>query len=244
LISEMLYSPVSNPVAFDGGLECQLRYGRFFCDLPDEALRAFENVARTGFYPEGTLLFIEGQTPRGVFVLCSGRAKLTISASNGKTLMRIAEPGEILGLSATISGCEYEGSAGMLEGGQVSFIRREDFLRFVREHGEAGLRAAQHLSRDYLAVYDQVRSLALSDSTGEKLARLLLGWCARQGRETEQGIHLRMLLTHGEIAQMIGASRETVTRQLSELRSRRIIQLKGSSLFICDKAALESLVSP
>ncbi|HWQ33586.1 MAG TPA: Crp/Fnr family transcriptional regulator [Blastocatellia bacterium] len=243
MIIERTHTLTSTPGPFTGCSECHLRYGRFFCDLPEGTLRAFDDIVRASFYPQGTLLFIEGQAPRGVFILCGGRAKLTISSSNGKTLMRIAEPGETLGLSATISNAPYEGSAEMLEAGQVNFVRRDDFLRFLREHGEAGLRAAQHLSRDYYAVYDQVRSLALSDSVGEKLARLLLGWCARNGRETDQGIHLRMLLTHGEIAQMIGASRETVTRLFGELKNRQIIQCKGSSMFICDKAALESLVS-
>lgn len=239
-----IYTLTRTPGTYSGCAECHLRYGRFFCDLPDDVLEAFDEIVRPSFFPQGTLLFIEGQAPRGVFILCSGRAKLTISSSNGKALMRIAEPGEALGLSATITSAPYEGSVEMLEAGQVNYIRREDFLRFVRQHGEAGLRVAQHLSRDYFAVYDQVRSLALSDSVCEKLARLLLGWCERNGRTTEQGIHLRMLLTHGEIAQMIGASRETVTRLLGELRHRHIIQFKGSSLFICDKAALENLVNP
>jgi CRP/FNR family transcriptional regulator len=223
---------------------CELQLGHSFCKMSGEALQDFEAIVQTAFYPQGSLLFIEGLLSRGIFILCSGRAKLTISSSNGKTLMRVAEQGEVLGLGATISDRPYEVTAEMLDGGRVNFVKRDNFLNFLKGHGEACLRVAQHISRDYYAVYDQVRSLALSDSVAEKLAKLLLGWCERDGRETEQGVQLKLSLTHTEIAQIIGVSRETVTRLFGELRNKQVIQLRGSSLFICDKAALESFVNP
>lgn len=216
----------------------------FLCDLSEGSLRDFDAISLTGIYPRGSKLFAEGQHPKGVFILCSGRAKLSIGSSNGRSLMRIAEQGEILGLSATLSGHPYEGSAEMLDAGQVNFIRRDRFLILLSNQAEASLRVAQHLSNDYIAVHEQVRALALSDSVAEKLAKLLLGWLKKTGRQTEHGIHLKLSLTHGEIAQMIGASRETVTRLLGELRNRGIIQLKGSNLVIKNKTALESMICP
>jgi CRP-like cAMP-binding protein len=103
---------------------------------------------------------------------------------------------------------------------------------------------AQHLSHVHVAVHEQIRALALSDSVAEKLARLLLNCLKKAGRHTEQGIHLKLALTHAEIAQMIGVTRETVTRLLGELRSKGVIQLKGSNLVIRDIEALEDMVSP
>lgn len=216
----------------------------FLCDPSGCPLRDFDTISLTSFYPRGAKLFIEGQRPKGVFILCRGRAKLSIDSSNGRSLMRIAEQGEILGLSATLSGCPYEVSAEMLESGQVNFIRRDHFLNFLNNQAEASLRVAQHLSHVHVAVHEQMRALALSDSVAEKLARLLLNWLKRDGRQTEQGTHLRLALTHAEIAQMIGVTRETVTRLLGEMRSKGVIQLKGSNLVIKDKAALEDMVSP
>jgi len=211
--------------------------------MPERTHESFKEISVISFFPQGTLLFIEGQDPKGVFVLCSGRAKLTISSGNGKSLMRVAEAGEILGLGATISGRPYEVSAEMMDGGQVNFIKREKFLEFLRNNVEASLKMAQLLSQDYYRVYDQVRTLVLSDSVQEKLATLLLGWCVKDGRETENGIHLKITLTHGEIAQMIGVSRETVTRLLGELKNRQVICLKGSSLIIKNRSALECMIS-
>jgi CRP/FNR family transcriptional regulator, cyclic AMP receptor protein len=225
-------------------VSCQGHLPQSFCALSPESARAFEQIVHSYFYPQGTLLFLEGQSSRGVFILCSGRAKLSFSSGNGKSLMRVTEPGEMLGLSAVISGRPYEVSAEMLHDGQVNFVHCETFLQFLQKHGEASLRVAELLSRNYYTVCEQVRSLALSDSVVEKLAKLLLGWCCNEGKETDRGIHLKVSLTHGEIGQMIGASRETVTRLLGDLRHKRVIELKGSSLFICNKAALESFVNP
>jgi CRP/FNR family transcriptional regulator, cyclic AMP receptor protein len=216
----------------------------FLCDLSGTPLRDFDAISLTGFYPQGARLFAEGQRAKGVFILCGCRAKLSIGSSNGRSLMRIAEQGEILGLSATLSGSPYEDSAEMLESGKVNFIRRDHFLNFLRNNVEASLGVAQHFSHVYAAVHKQLRSLVLSDSAAEKLVRLLLSWLKKSGARTEQNIHLKLSLTHGEIAQMIGVSRETVTRLLGELRDKRIIQLKGSNLLIKSKSALEEMVNP
>lgn len=214
-----------------------------FLTLSLESQHAFEHIVHSYYYPQGSVLFLEGQSSRGVFILSSGRAKLSFSSGNGKSLMRVPEPCEILGLSAVISGQPYEVSAEMLNDGQVNFVQRDMFLKFLHDHGDASLHVAKLLSRSYYTVCDQIRSLALSDSVVEKLAKLLLGWCASEGKQTEQGIHLKVSLTHGEIGQMIGASRETVTRILGDLRNKHVIGLNGSSLYIQNKAALESFVN-
>lgn len=207
-------------------------------------MSAFEAIKHPCIYTRGALLFIEGQSPRGIYLLCEGRVKLSICSSEGKVLiLRIAEAGEVLGLSATVSDMPYEVTAETLEPCRTSFIKREDFLRFLHQHGEASFRVAQHLSRNYHSAYTQIRSLGLSQSAGEKLARLLLDWCEMSGTETEAGTRLKLALTHEEVACMIGTSRETVSRLISEFRSRELIHLKGSNLVIRDHAALKAMVS-
>jgi CRP/FNR family transcriptional regulator, cyclic AMP receptor protein len=214
-----------------------------FCNVPIAVPEALVMCGRAVCYPVGARLFVEGELSEGAFLLSSGRAKLTISSRNGKSLMRICSPGEILGLSATLSGDAYEASAEMLDNGRVGFVERQIFMELVQREAMVSLYVAQLLSREYQAVHEQVRTLALSDSVAEKMARLLLDWCRSQGKVTAQGTHLKVSLTHNEIAQMIGVTRETVTRLLSEFKNRQIIQLNGSSLIISDRAALESIVN-
>jgi len=225
-------------------LTCKLRADKIFCNLPQPTVQALEAIKYTTAYPKGAVLFVEGQAPRGVFILCRGRVKLSICSSDGKTLiLKIAEAGEVLGLSASVSGKPYELTAETLGPCQVNFVKREDFLRFLREHNDVCLRVAEQLSEKYNTACHEIRSLGLSHSAAEKLAKLLLEWSLKNGG-ARQPDRMKLTLTHEEIAQMIGTSRETVTRLFADFRKRQLIQLKGSTLVIRNRAALQSLVSP
>jgi CRP/FNR family transcriptional regulator, cyclic AMP receptor protein len=223
---------------------CKLRADRLFCDLPTSALQSFESIKYATAYPKGAVLFVEGQSPRGIYVLCKGRVKLSICSTDGKTLiLKVAEPGEVLGLSASVSGKAYELTAETLDPCQVNFVKREDFLRFLKEHGEACLRVAEQLSEKYNSACHEIRSLGLSHSAAEKLAKLLLDWSTKNGEAAKVEPRLKLALTHEEIAQMIGTSRETVTRLFADLKKRQIVQAKGSTLLIRNKAALKQIAS-
>jgi CRP/FNR family cyclic AMP-dependent transcriptional regulator len=221
---------------------CKLRHAGFFCELPKQSVEDLDKIKYASTFPPGAVLFVEGQSPRGVYVICSGRVKLTTASRDGKTLiLRIAQAGEILGLHGTVSGKPYELTAETLQPCQLDFVKREDFLKFLQTHADACLNAAQHLSQDCQSAYEMIRSLGLSHSVSEKLARLLLEW-AIDGEETAEGIRIKIALTHEEIAQLIGTSRETVTRVLGEFREKEFAQLRGSTLLIRNRAALEKLV--
>lgn len=225
-------------------LECTHRTERPFCNMATPAVRGLDAIKFMAVYPKSSVLFVEGEQPRGVFIVCSGRAKLTTSSAEGKTLIvKIAEAGEVLGVSASILGTPYEVSAETLEPSQINFIRREDFLAFLNAHPEACLHTAQQLSEKYHYAQREIRSLGLSQNTSEKLARLFLDWSKRSGEETPKGTRLTVLLTHEEIAQMIGTTRETVTRLLSDFKRKKIIDVKGSNLFVQKPAALEAMVN-
>ena len=177
-----------------------------------------------------------------MFVLCTGHVKLSTSSADGKTLIvRISEPGDLLGLPATISGRPYEVTAEVIEPTQANFIGRTDFLNFLRAHGEAALRAAQELSETYQAAFAEMRTIGLSHSAREKLARFVLDWCT-QHPVSNGTVKFNLTLTHEEIAQMIGASRETVTRLFADFKKEGLLQIKGSSMTLKNKRGLEELL--
>ena len=220
---------------------CKLRHSGFFCDLPKQSVEDLDKIKYASAFPPGAVLFVEGQSPRGVYIICSGRVKLTTTSRDGKTLiLRIAEAGEVLGLHGTVSNKPHDLTAETLQPCQLDFVKRDDFLKFLQSHPDACLHAAQHLSQDCQSAYEMIRSLGLSHSVSEKLARLLLEW-ASGGEQTKEGIRIKIALTHEEIAQLIGTSRETVTRVLGEFREKQFAQLRGSTLLIRNKAALEKL---
>ncbi|HXZ39393.1 MAG TPA: Crp/Fnr family transcriptional regulator [Terriglobales bacterium] len=223
-------------------LICKLRHSGFFCELPKGPLEDLEKIKYASAFPQGAILFLEGQPARGAYIVCSGRVKLSTTSRDGKTLiLRIAQAGEVLGLHATVSGAPYELTAETLQPCQLDFIKRDDFLRFLQNHADACLNAAQHLSQNCQDAYEMIRSLGLSHSVSEKVARLLLEW-ADGGENTKEGIRIKVSLTHEEMAQLVGTSRETVTRVLGEFRERHLAQLRGSTLLIQNKAGLEKLI--
>jgi len=223
---------------------CPHHEDQLFCNLPPLAIQGLAAITSPSSYPKGATLFVEGQVPRGVFILCSGRVKLSTTSADGKTLIvRIADQGEVLGLPASVTGNPYELTAEVIEPTQANFIARQDFLNFLREHGEVGLRVAQQLGETYHSAIAEMRTIGLSHSVGEKLARFLLDLCA--GHEGEEGdIRVTLTLTHEEIAQTIGASRETVTRLFGEFKKKQLLQVNGSTVIIKNKADLESVLNP
>ncbi len=226
----------------DNCLTCPVREEHLFCNLPVLAVQRLNEIRSTAVYPKSAMLFIEGQQPRGIFVLCAGKAKLSTSSAEGKTIItKISEAGDVLGLNATISNRPYEVTAEMIEPGQANFITRDALLHFLREYGEVAVRVAEQLSRNYYTAYEEIRTLGLTSSPSEKFARLLLGWSNSAGSNGDP-LHLKMTLTHVEIAEMIGTTRETVSRLFSEFKKRQLLQLKGATLVIRNKAALEKMV--
>ena len=214
-----------------------------FCSLPPAVADALEQAAITTSYPTGAVLFAEGQAPRGVFIVRRGRVKLSICGTDGRTLiLRIVDTGCPLGVAAVVSGRQYEATAETQEPSEVSFLRHSDLLRLMRLHGEFALWVTQHISRDYAATCREIRDLILSDSASEKLARLLVGWLD-QNTGSKNPAQMKLALTHEEIGQMIGSSRETVSRLFAGFKKQRLIQQSGSTLVIPDRVALESLIT-
>src|SRR5580698_551333 len=225
-------------------LTCKLRKDNWFCGLSQEGLKSLTEASHLTTFPGGALLFVEGQIPRGAYVLCSGKAKLSTTSRDGKVLiLKIAEAGEVLGLSAVISGQPFQVTAETAGPCQVNFIEREALLQRIAKSGELGLHSSQALSREFQSAYQDIHDLILARSSAGKLAKLLLSGATNREKPESNEIRIRPTLTHEEMAQMIGSSRETVTRLLGDLRKKELIRLEGSTLIIRNRTALEALAA-
>lgn len=212
------------------------------CNSPLRSIPGIDRVSRPRIYPKGAVVFREGNAAKGVYVLSSGRAKISISSADGKKLiLRIARGGDILGLYAGLTGRPFEATAEMVEGGRVDFISRQDLLNLIGRQNGSSLNLLEVFSRQFSELVEHTRIIALSDSALEKLARLIMRWSHDFGEPTADGIRLKILLTQEEIAQIIGASRETVTRLFSALKRDQVIHVKRDVIWIRDSAALASM---
>ena len=141
---------------------CDFRPDRIFCDMPTGSLQAFDEIKSICAYPRNTILFAEGRPVRGIYLLCDGRAKLSICAEGGKRLtLRVAGPGEVLGIGAALSNTRYEVTAELLDSSQVVFVRRKELLKFLREHPDVCMQVVRMLSQDLHGAYERVRTIGM-----------------------------------------------------------------------------------
>jgi CRP/FNR family transcriptional regulator, cyclic AMP receptor protein len=213
-----------------------------FSNLKGEALSRFNAMGSETDYSRGISLFVEGQPSNCVFVLLSGRVKLSVTSREGKTMiMRIAEPGDMLGLSAAMNGTDYEVTAEAFEFCRVKVIRSRDFVEFLRKYPEAAMEATQCVLRDYKFMFKDVCRLGLPTTVTGRLANLLLDWREKRFEEGHTDSRMVMTLTQEEIAGMTGTSRETVSRVLQQFQREKLISIKGVSLTVLKPEALEQL---
>ena len=226
----------------DNCLTCPVRGEHLFCNLSLQAGQRLNEIKSTAVYPKGAMLFIEGQQPRGVFVLCTGKVKLSTTSRDGKTIItKISDSGDVLGLNAVVSGRPYEVTAEMMEPGQANFVPRDSLMQMLKDHPEVAMRVAQQLSRNYYTAYEEIRTLGLAASPSEKFAKLLLAWSSKSASD-DGSAQVKLTLTHEEVAEMIGTTRETVSRLFSEFKKKQLMQLKGATLVIRSRMALEKIV--
>jgi CRP/FNR family cyclic AMP-dependent transcriptional regulator len=223
-------------------LTCVLREERLFCNLQPEVLREWSAMRRTNYYPEGSILYVEAEAPRGLFILCAGKARLTCTGKQGKSVtLREVMPGEVMGLSCVVAGTPYQTMAQTLEPSEVGSVPGPEFLAFLRRHNEAALRVASHLSMELHRAWEQSRMLALAPNAKAKMAHLLLMWSDRQGQQTPEDMRFPMNMTQEAVGEAIGATRETVSRMLAGFQRQGLIRVSGSSVVLLDSDGLRGL---
>lgn len=199
--------------------------------------QSLDRMTRETAYPGQAVLFVEGQSSQGLMLIVSGRVKLSTASADGRTvIVRIAGPGEVLGLSATVVGRASELTAETLEATRIKTISRDSFKHWLRAHPEVAFQVAQELAEEYNHTCHQLRTMLLAHTATQRLARTLLQLVRNAGPGKEARVQFS--LTHQEVAEMIGSSRETVTRLLSGLRHKGIIEIEGSTLVVRDREAL------
>ena len=223
-----------------GHISVAARTGGFTeCLSPEERLE-FESLRTFSDYPPGTTLFAEQQAPDNVLFLLQGQVKLSLNSSAGRrVILGVACAGETLGLASALSESRYDTTAETVSPCMIASITGDDFRGFLKSHPSAYVDVARELCLECARACEQVRRLGLTVTASEKLVRFLLEQCA-VAQQTERGTRLFCALTHTEIGECIGVTRETVTRLFSDFRSRELLESRGSTLIISDRRALQA----
>jgi CRP/FNR family cyclic AMP-dependent transcriptional regulator len=188
---------------------------------------------------EGRILYSEGEPARGIFILCNGRAKVSIASGRGSVvILSIAQAGEALGLAAVLSNHPNRDTAQVLDACQVKFIPKQQLKPFLFGHAPMTLKTTLQMTADYNSAREQIRRLGFSMSGTQKLAQLLIEWANRTTSKRTGESTFTVPYTHEEIAHMIGSARETVTRVLMKFRARKVIEIQGKTFFVKDTERL------
>ena len=210
--------------------------------LPQAAFRELDEIKRIQHYPSRSVLFHQGEQPTGVFILRRGSVKLSVTSSKGRAvILRIAGPGEMLALSSVLCGDPCIATAETLEETEVAYVERVQFLLMLMHNPEAALSVAMQACTNYKNACRQISLLALCRSASERIAQFILNWSAPKMFRDSQPVWLG--LTHEEISQVAGTTRETVTRTLMDFRRKGWASLAASRLAVQDREALEKLVA-
>ncbi len=216
---------------------CPVRQDRSFCRLDETLLAELDQLGQRLVYSKGQRLFEAGSTARNALIVCQGRVKLTATSVEGRSIIvRLANAGEPLGLAAVVLGREHDVSAEALTQVQVNAVPGDRLLEFFGQHAEAALRIAEQLALELGLLYRQIAHHSLEPSARARLASFLLD-CG--GGALCRSTTYRLPLTHQEIGELIGTTRETITRLLAQFREEGLIETSsGGQLRILHPAGL------
>lgn len=210
-------------------------------DLPSilRALRPSNNGNLNSLHGRGKVLFAEGEPARGLYILRTGRATVSISSREGRVIMlRLAQPGDVLGLNSVLQNRPYDTTVKTLEPCRTDFLARSELIELQDQSHAIASTISELLSRELSELTERAKALLLPHTVNGRLAKLLLEWSKENGSATAR---VDRVLTHEEIAQMICSSRETVTRLLASLTKQQVIRVTTDSILICNRCALEHI---
>ena len=209
-----------------------LRNVPLFSSLSDAQLEKLASLATTKVYPKETVIFFEQDEGDTLFVINRGRVKVAKISDEGKEIiLAILGANEFFGDMSLLDGEPRSATVIALEETEVSTIRRNAFTMLVKENPQIAVDLLGILSQRIRDANRKIGNLALLDVYG-RLARMLLDFANAEGRDVGDGRIAFRRPTHQAIANMIGTSRETVTRTLGDLHRRGYIELSGKEIII------------
>jgi CRP-like cAMP-binding protein len=215
--------------------------GEFFKSLSASAQADLESLIVASSYSSNVVLFGETQPASGVYILLEGEVKLSTHSTSGHRLtLHIAQPGEVLGLSSTLSGGAYEMTADTLYPVKVAPISREAFLEFMSRHPEVSAIVNREIERRYNLACERLRTMEATVSAPQRPGRLLLVWSDTNKSESANGTHYPQTMTQEKMGEFINESCQIVFRSTSVYKNRDRVAQHGCTISISSNTVLDS----
>ncbi len=217
---------------------CPSRDTSDLCNLGQDEISEFEQIRRNVQYQSGQFVFYEGHTSLGLYVLCSGRVKLSrLTARGQRRLVALVDPGSLIEKHTFQDGAVHEVTCEALEPSQVCVVDRVRYLDLLSRKGDLAVKVIKLLSREMGGVLEEADQLAFA-SARERMAHLLLELSERYGENTAEGTCIAIKLKREELAQMAAITVETAVRMLHTFQNHELIHMDGRSITILNPERL------
>lgn len=234
----------SNFLLIESCLRCGHRADGLFCKLPNSALHKILEAREARVCPKGALVCRQGGAANGVFVLCTGKAQASTTTPEGRTVV-VGEvsPGEIIGVSAVLSGTPYKTTVEITEQCQLNYLAREEFLEMVQNDPDIGSHVVLQILHDSGAAVPELSLRTAAGTVSEKLGRLLAQWAKNplhvlRRRRNETPVRVRA--TAKEIAHIVGATEEEVDAALRDFQKKKWLRIEGTTWMVGEKLTKEA----
>jgi CRP/FNR family transcriptional regulator, cyclic AMP receptor protein len=215
-----------------GRYKALLQQVSIFTGLDDEALEELERLLVPRTFQKDALIVSHEEAGDALFILAEGKAKAALLGESGReVILYMFKEGDFFGEMSLIDNQPRSANVQACEETTLLVLKREAFMRHIREHPGTALSVLQEMSRRLRRADEIIGSLALLDVYG-RVARMLREMADREGEETEEGVVIKERPTQQDIAAMIGTSRETVSRALNDLTRRGYIDMSGKRILL------------
>ncbi len=215
-----------------------LRRAPLFDALDDEGARVLRRQMSEVKLSRGEHLFMEGDDGDALYVVIEGKMKLTRAAADGReNLLSVVGPGEMFGELSLFDPRPRTSSASAVTDAALASLKHEALIPWLRERPDVSLHMLRQLARRLRRANDVNANLVFTDVPG-RVAKNLLDLAERFGNQESDGLHVHHDLTQEELAQLVGASRETVNKALADFAARGWLQISARSVLILDQERL------
>ncbi|WP_281283386.1 Crp/Fnr family transcriptional regulator [Trebonia kvetii] len=215
-----------------------LRRAPLFDALDDEGARVLRRQMSEVKLSRGEHLFMEGDDGDALYVVIEGKMKLTRAAADGReNLLSVVGPGEMFGELSLFDPRPRTSSASAVTDAALASLKHEALIPWLRERPDVSLHMLRQLARRLRRANDVNADLVFTDVPG-RVAKNLLDLAERFGNQESDGLHVHHDLTQEELAQLVGASRETVNKALADFAARGWLQISARSVLILDQERL------
>jgi CRP/FNR family transcriptional regulator, cyclic AMP receptor protein len=220
-----------------------LKHIRLFDGISPSEMQEMEKITRMEEVKKRQPLYLPGDPSRNVYLLKKGRVKIANTAPSGKEVtFDILEPGEVFGELEVLEDAPRSTSAEALDDALICVIPRKDFDQYLAMHPNVTVKLTKLIGLRLKKIQSRIEDLVFRDVPA-RLAHLLSELSKSDGVADKQGVRLKVRLTHQEMANLIGCSRETVSATMGLFRDQGLIQMDGRTITILKPDGLSRLVS-